>query len=267
MIVALALESGMALVFLGALLAVIGAWCYNGYDLKSVKILYWSVFSMPFLLGALIPLGKYWLLFAFIVETACLVTSCVIYLRVGKKNISRKNKKRKRGERGKNSFFPIALVQLFCALFPFSQLTYYEYIDIWNMLLIGVGSGLLLGIGIVVWLCVRGYRYLEGWKGGKNATGASALLIVCLCCVIGYCAVCIPNVVFDEAPQTYICKVIEKTSRSYRGNISYYIDVSFKGDVVTLSVDTDTYKETEIGDQVEVEYYAGALGFEYLYLP
>lgn len=85
--------------------------------------------------------------------------------------------------------------------------------------------------------------------------------------VFSFAGFFIVNKEFDfSEPQFYELTVIDKQKYSGRNSISYdlYVeDWNNSGDTVGIDVSFDTYENHEVGDEIIVEVYSGALGMEY----
>ena len=144
----------------------------------------------------------------------------------------------------------------------------YSYIDQLPVFGLGTGIGVAIALGLIVWLCLSGYTYLERKGGESHSTALTAVLILCASIVFGWWAVAIPNQTFELEQNVVTCEIQDKNQRHRsKGMSNYEIYVKVKGEEYSLEVTSEEFEDYHIGDMVDVKLSKGLFGLEYLYIP
>ena len=251
----------------GVIIFMCGVLCYRNYTSRAVKILYWIVFTSTAVSIYLIS-WRGWMLVEFLALTILTLYACAVYMQENRKGDKKFVKKGKYRKITLDSFLPISMVLLLRACLVMLEFSRYSYINQVAVFGLGTGIGVAIALGLIVWLCLSGYTYLERKGGESHSTALTAVLILCASIVFGWWAVAIPNQTFELEQNVVTCEIQDKNQRHRsKGMSNYEIYVKVKGEEYSLEVTSEEFEDYHIGDMVDVKLSKGLFGLEYLYIP
>lgn len=138
----------------------------------------------------------------------------------------------------------------------------YEFESFYSILKVGT-------IGFVLLLLILGATHKLVDKANPNKA-LIYLTVIGNIAIYSYAATYGINCVFDNSePKVYQAKVIDKSISKGRRHTTYYLRVEPWGhhrDAENISVATNQYNETEIGQTVSIDYKEGLLNIPWYYI-
>lgn len=123
--------------------------------------------------------------------------------------------------------------------------------------------GIIL-VPVVLGVFLKYFKDIEYFKKSKSELIFSILLLIIACFYISGVAVTTVNYGFDSAPTATNVEIVDKRIVSGAKQVtSFYLKVEIDGHETEIDVPVEVYHSKEIGDDVEIKLYKGALGYSY----
>lgn len=134
----------------------------------------------------------------------------------------------------------------------------------WALIPATIITLLVLGLGYILM-----HDLLKAWvvSGARKVGTLLSIIIMTFFVAYGYSYTTTGavNCVFDDSVPTHIsCTVLDKDIRSgSRTPTQYEVKVEIDGDTEWIQVSSSEYDDIDIGDNVTIDHYSGALNFGY----
>lgn len=257
-----------------AILWTVAFWRYKNYINLEVKILYWGIFSILSLAIVLFTFAprKIALILNLVLGYISTIVSLILYRRkirnfTGRVKIKYNPHKRKKiFDLKEDNFSPIGWCIFIVFFLAFSATAHLNHLEDGIMILIGGGIGFLVALSLIIFACCSKTNYLVAIDKKTSERIATLLLALMMGVGLGWSTIRALNCGLDGEPQIYSAQVVDMQIST--GKVStYYLKIVFEKGEMRISVPQSRYDKTESGDTVTIEYYEGAFGFAYTYVP
>lgn len=154
----------------------------------------------------------------------------------------------------------VAVLPLLTLLLFASRQNYISGQSMWLPVVIG---GAILSIcALLVFL--KYFKDIEHFEKSKGELIMSCILLVLVCFALVFVSISTINYAFDSSPTSLTVQVSDKDIQAgTRQATSFYLKVKLDDEEIKIEVPVVVYHNTEIGDNIEIKLYNGALGYSY----
>ena len=155
----------------------------------------------------------------------------------------------------------IAMIPLILLLAVATLQSYAETTGMWIPIVV---AGVLLAAAAVL-VFFKYFKNINYFKTEhKSELVFTIILLIAACFYVSSTTVLTINYVFDHNPTAVSVEIIDKRIQSgARQLTSFYLEIIIDGKEKEIDVPVEVYHSKEIGDNVEIKFYNGALGYSY----